>query len=328
MSRCKSCFIDLAGEDICGKCKRELFSTTGKVSLILNFSKKDFFSYRKESAPRLSISGVQDKLSLRLKKGTLVPTEELGGYILKPVPGTETLECREDIPANEHVTMHMARIFNITTAPSAVVSFSDGEPAYITRRFDRKGINKLLQEDFCQLSNRTEESHGRNYKYDGTYEEMGDLLKQYCPAYRVEIVKLFRQLVYCYVAGNGDAHLKNFSLIESGQGDHLLSPAYDLLNTTVHIPSDSRTALDMFRNYESEYFLRNGFYSGFDFMKLAEMFGIHEKIASRIITSYLERTEIPLAVIDSSFMSLEAKSRYRKVYQDRILALGIGFKQL
>lgn len=302
-----------------------MFDKTGNVSLVLSFDKKDFIEYRTLHAPRLSISGVQDKISLKLVKGHLEPTDTGGEYILKPVPGLEGVKRKEDIPANEHFTMTMARHFNISSASCALVHFSNGEPAYLVKRFDRKPDGmKILQEDFCQLSNRSEESHGKNYKYDGTYEEMGELLQKFCPAYRVEVVKLFRLLVYIYLTGNGDAHLKNFSLIESGHGDHVLSPSYDLMNSSIHFPEESRTALDLFREYESEHFRRNGFYTGYDFMKLGEMYGIPGKVIADVLQVYSGSSESFIITLDQSFMSNEGKAVYKELYRDRVRALGIG----
>ena len=167
-----------------------------------------------------------------------------------------------------------ARIFKIQTAANGLLRFADGETAYITRRFDRRKGEKLGQEDFCQLSARTPDNAGRNYKYDASYEEVGEIVRKYCKAGKIEIEKLYALILFCYLCGNGDAHLKNFSLLESSYGDYLLSPAYDLINTALHFSHEQRMALDLFRDYETESFQDNGFYKRADFLKLAEFYEI------------------------------------------------------
>ena len=326
MMQCQCCLNGISEDHLCKSCSKKLFGTTRKVKLVLDFDKKDFISIQKKIAPRLSISGVQDKISLRLDKDTLIPVETGGEYILKPVPGSKSMERMEDIPANEHLSMVLAGEFNIDAAHSTIVHFSDGEPAYLVRRFDRTGELKKRQEDFCQLSNRSPETHGKNYKYDGTYEELGKILKIFCGAYKVEVVKLFRQLVYSYIIGNADAHMKNFSLLETEYGDFVLSPAYDLLSSSAHLPNDSRTALEMFVSYESEFFQKNGFYTGFDFLKLGEMYGMPEKIIKQELHLFLNGDEKTKHYVDRSFMSREGKEFYLHVYKDRIKALGMGLK--
>ncbi len=131
---------------------------------------------------------------------------------------------------------------------------------------------KLAQEDFCQLAGRSRATHGENYKYDGSYEEMGQLLRRYCPAWKVE--KLFALIAFNYVYSNGDAHLKNFSLLESPFGDSILSPAYDLLCTSLHLPHESRTALEFFEDFTTPSFDANGFCKRPDFLELAARFGL------------------------------------------------------
>ncbi|MFZ2657709.1 MAG: HipA domain-containing protein [Victivallales bacterium] len=118
------------------------------------------------------------------------------------------------------------------------------EPAneYLTRRFDRQDGRKIPQEDFCRLSGRTEETHGKNYKYDISYEELGRILKRFCPAYQVEVEKLFQRILFSYVFSSGDAHLKNFSLFMTEEGDHVLTPAYDLLCSSMNFPDGSLTS--------------------------------------------------------------------------------------
>ena len=297
-----------------------------KVQPFLPFERAEYVTFRRESAGRISISGVQEKISVHLENGVLRPTLRDGRYILKPVPRAlaETLELVEDVPANEQVTMQIAsQVFGLNTAANGLVFFPSAEPAYIVRRFDHdnKTEGKLSLEDFCQLAGRSRSVHGENYKYTGSYEELGRLLRQYCPAYRIEIEKLFAQVLFNYICGNGDAHLKNFSLLESSFGDHLLSPCYDLLCTSLHLPNETRTALDLFDDFETESYQRNGFYKRTDFLELAARYGILPKRAEVIIERFQKGGKPAEALIARSLLTEQAKQRYLVILRDRLKAV-------
>jgi len=322
---CLSLLSPTKGKAYSAKAVRTLWNGS-RVSPILPFAREEYAAFRRESANRISISGVQEKISVELDKGVLVPTTQGGDYILKPIPRAlaDTLELVEDVPANEHVTMQIAaQVFGLNTAPNGLVFFQNGEPAYIVRRFDRdqKGERKLLQEDFCQLAGRTRQTHGENYKYSGSYEELGRLLKQYCPAHRIEIEKLFLQILFNYLCGNGDAHLKNFSLLESPFGDHLLSPCYDLLCTSLHLPNESRTALELFEDFETESFQQNGFYKLADFLELARRYEMLPLRAEAILKRFRNGVPAVEELIQRSLMSEKAKERYLALMTDRLVAL-------
>ncbi|MBN1673615.1 MAG: HipA domain-containing protein [Kiritimatiellae bacterium] len=272
----------------------------------------------------MSISGVQDKISVRLERGALVPVDTAGEYILKPVPSRPLPRFGSDVPANEHVTMQIAaQVFGIPTAANACVYLQDDSMAYVVRRFDRRDGEKVPQEDFCQLSSRSPESHGNEHKYDGTCEEMGRILRAYCTAYVVEVEKLFRLMVFNYVFSNGDAHLKNFSLCESPYGDYVLTPAYDLVCTSMHIPNESRTAMDLFDEFESPFYARNGFYGAEDFLHLANLFDIQPGRAKRILATMPQARDRVTALINRSFMSDDAKADYAARYEDRLRAIRV-----
>ena len=297
-----------------------------RVAPVLPFEQKVFADFRREAAPRISISGVQDKISLRLVNGVLAPTDRDGEFILKPVPRalSGTLDLVDDVPANEHVTMQIAsQIFKLRSAACGLVFFPDGEPAYIVRRFDRDPATgrKLAQEDFCQLAGRSRATHGENYKYDGSYEELGRLLRRYSPSWRVESERLFTLIAFNYVCGNGDAHLKNFSLLETSFGDYSLSPAYDLLCTTLHLPAESRTALEIFDDFITPSFEINAFAKRSDFMELANRFGLRATRVTPILDRFsIENSKVE-ALLDRSLLSPESKARYRALFSDRLLAL-------
>lgn len=321
---CLSLLRPTRGRPYSNKAVKELWGGM-RVSPILPFERAEFVTFRRESAGRISISGVQEKISVHLEDGALAPTVRDGRYILKPVPRAlaDTLELVEDVPANEHVTMQIAaQVFGLNVAPNGLVFFPGGEPAYIVRRFDHDTTTgrKLSQEDFCQLAGRSRQVHGEHYKYTGSHEELGRLLKKYCPAYRVEAEKLFAQILFNYVCGNGDAHLKNFSLLESSFGDHLLSPCYDLLCSSLHLPNETRTALEMFDSFETESFQRNGFYKCADFLELANRYGIMPKRTEAIMDRFRKSSQAANALVMRSLLSTQAKERYVAILEDRMKA--------
>ena len=225
---------------------RKLFDGK-KVSPILPYDAPDLHGEPEEfleNREHISISGVQEKLSVLVDRGTIRLTRagEQGTHLLKPI--SSRLTRASDMPANEHVTMQIAaQLFGISTAPNGLCFFRTGEPAYITRRFDINPESvKLRKEDFASLAGKTSAQGGSNFKYDYSYLEMGELIRRYVPAWRIEMERFFRLVLFNYLFSNGDAHLKNFSVLETPQGDVTLSPAYDLLNTSLHI-QDSDFAL-------------------------------------------------------------------------------------
>jgi serine/threonine-protein kinase HipA len=304
---------------------KRLVGSRRKLPVRLDFSRAEVIRYRSEVADRMSISGVQDKVSVRLLDGRLVPTATDGEYILKPIPSAPLPRYTDQVPANEHVTMQIAaQVFGIETAANALLDLADGEPAYLTRRFDRRNGIRLDMEDFCALSEQSPETHGRNYKYTGSYERIGQLMQRFCPAYPVEAEKLFTRVVFSYAFGNGDAHLKNFSLFMSQDGDPVLTPAYDLVNTSLHLPHETPMALDLFADeHETPEFQALGFFSQVDFQLLAERLKMVPKRAQRILTRFsAEETLAKVEVlIERSFLNPAAKEHYRALVHDRRRAL-------
>lgn len=293
--------------------------------LRLNFSASDLnLPETRDKTRRSSISGVQDKVQLRRIRGGFEVVESGGDYILKPVPRNSFAELAADIPANEAVTMDIAaRLFGIRTAEHTLVEMKDGELAYLTKRFDRRNGERIQQEDFCQLAGRTPETHGPNYKYDASYEELAGLVRQYCPATAVENPKVFAIVLFNYVFANGDAHLKNFSLYRSEQGDYILTPAYDLLNTAVHFPNEpAATGLEFFADghYTAAYEAL-GFYSSADFVELGTAFGVPEAEVRDLMARFSARQGAVERMIEISPLSPEAKARYIAKFRDRLRAI-------
>jgi serine/threonine-protein kinase HipA len=271
-----------------------------------------------ENRKRMSISGVQEKFSVILDKNKLrlIEEGEQGTHILKPVPNAG--KDAGQMPANEHLTMQIARqVFNIETAENALIFFRNGQPAYITRRFDRDGEGiKLAKEDFASLTGRTPQTHGENYKYQGNYLELFEQMKNHLPAYKLEAVKLFKLLVFNYLISNGDAHLKNFSLLETPQGDFRLSPAYDLMNTRIHI-ADADFALE-------DGLLPRNMAQGTIWAKLvllAEKAELSLKQKEDVLDQMLLGQEKVELLIGASYLDDRHKRSYLQAYQTRLKKL-------
>jgi serine/threonine-protein kinase HipA len=299
-------------------------SRTKKVSHILPFGppgkNAELTRTFNEKRKTISISGVQEKYSLLLKKNELTLTSSKGSHILKPVP-TERLENVEDMPANEHVTMQIARqFFNIKTAACGMIFFDDGSPAYITRRFDYKPDGTKYQiEDFATLLGKSPEREGIDFKYNASYADIARLISKYVPAATVELINFFRLVVFNYLFANGDAHLKNFALMESEQGDYLLAPAYDLLCTALHI-EDASLALHngLYEGEMDEASYRTyGIYTSKSFMAFASKIGVQEAIAAKIIADAMKAVPPAMEFIDRSFLSKEAKEKYKDILGER-----------
>lgn len=285
------------------------------ASLQSNHNSEDSFE---ENATRMSISGVQEKFSIIQLKNKIRLTKEgeQGTHILKPIPSVS--KNADQMPANEHLTMQIAQqLFGIETAENALIFFGNDDPAYITKRFDVvPGGLKLAQEDFASLAGKTPQTHGTDYKYLGSYWDLFELMRENLPSYKVESLKLFKLLVFNYLFSNGDAHLKNFSIIETPQGDFKLSPAYDLLNSRIHI-DDKDFALD-----EGLIPARMGQGNvAKQFRLLADYAGIPEKQKNTIMALMVSKTEQVTNLIAASFLKDRIKRSYLQGYQLKLKKL-------
>lgn len=271
-----------------------------------------------DNQKRISISGVQEKFSVVQEKNKLrlIQKGEQGTHILKPIPNAG--KKRKQMPANEHLTMQIARqVYDIETAENALIFFKNEAPAYITRRFDvNPDGSKKAKEDFATLACKAPQTHGEHYKYEGNYLELFQLMKKFLPAYRVETPKLFKILVFNYLFSNGDAHLKNFAILETPMGDHRLSPAYDLLNTRIHI-DDSDFALEeglLPKNMAQTT-------TAGQFKILAEQVELKPKQFDEIMGSMMKHSEAVFELIQASFLEETTKRNYIQDYQYRLKQL-------
>jgi serine/threonine-protein kinase HipA len=308
------------------KAMNDLFgSRTKKVSHLLPFPApgKDVIQTKvyNEKRKAISISGYQEKYSIQLKKNTLELVDKNGHYILKPIP-TERLSLVNDMPANEHLTMQIAsQVFKIYTASNGLIFFEDGSPAYLTKRFDyRKDGLKYQIEDFATLIGLTRESDGDEFKIKASYATIAATIDKFVPAAKIEKLNFFELVVFNYAFGNGDAHLKNFSLLETLEGDYILSPAYDLICTALHI-DDGNLALQgglYEKDFEAPAFSSFGFYTYHDFILFGELIGLELKLTEPVLKKYSKINDKVLLMIERSFLSKKGKKLYQAVYLERM----------
>lgn len=308
---------------------RKLFG--GKhVSHILDFDSPnndsaDSTDYA-EHIGRISLSGVQPKGALVLRDGSLrKPKEgERGEYILKPAPVSYALLERKYCPANEHLTMQMAaQAYGIETAANALCFFRDGEATYITKRFDvAPDGTKYPQEDFASLAGLTKTNGGPNYKYGVlSYEDCADIIRRYVRAAQVDLLRFFRVVLFNYITLNDDAHLKNFSLIDRGNGDYRLAPAYDLINTSLHLHTPQIFALEKGLFKEGMRMTDTHTVDRNDFEEFGRRIGLPERMVKREIDTFAAESPLALELIERSFLSEELKKSYKQSYQYRCFTL-------
>ena len=307
-----------------------------KVSHVLPFMPPEKDEHVRElfmaNRTRISISGVQKKLSLFLMRNKLTLTEptEHGLYILKPIP--DELKRADQAPANEHLTMQLAeQAFKIQTAANALIFFEDGQPAYITKRFDRTlAGTKSGVEDFATLARKTKQTDGEDFKYEASYEDLFNMLKEHVGAWRIESQRLFRLILFNYIFSNGDAHLKNFSLLETLSGDYLLSPAYDLICSRLHV-NDPDLALKngLFGDdFMTGSFAANGYYAYDDFLHLGVRAGLPEKVVKQEIQLFLTSERQVRELVEHSFLQEEMKDQYFKLFKEKLRRMNYSFKSL
>ena len=324
--------------NICPSTLQTGFSTYSPTALKLLFDGRlvshilDFDSPNNESADnetylknvgRISLSGVQPKASLVVDSNNqlMKPAEnERGTYILKPAPSSYALFERKYCPANEHLTMQLAsQVYHIDTAANGLCFFRDGEAAYICRRFDvSPDGKKFSQEDFASLAGLTNANGGSDFKYSNlSYEECADIIRRYVKAAPVEIMRFFRIVVFNYLTLNDDAHLKNFSLINRGDGEYHLAPAYDLINTSLHLGMPRIFALDKGLFKEGMQMSDTRMVGRKDFEEFGRRIGLAPRLVKRELDTFATEQPLTKELIDRSFLSDALKRSYWLSYRYR-----------
>lgn len=312
-------------ETYSSKASRALFDGH-VVSPWLDFSLKDELqlAFLQQNIHSLSISGVQEKFAAVIDKGhiRLAKAGEQSTYILKPAPLSRVLS-RKQIPMNEHLTMQIAhQVYGITTAQNGLCFDRDGQPVYITRRFDvLPDGSKQAQEDFCSLIGRTETTDGGGYKYMGAYEDIANVIRQFIPAWMPAMERFFQLLVFNYIFANGDAHLKNFSILYKDK-EPMLAPAYDLINSYIHVHDDDFCLSDgLSRSLpKSDSYLRTGHPCQDDFRRFGLQIGLLPKRIDRIFQPFLIFPKSVSTLIRNSYLSDDrTKRNYFRIVKERRL---------
>lgn len=289
-----------------------------KASHILPYKSLSYGEELTMNQGHLSLSGAQKKYSAVIDGGVfrLTTPDEQGTYILKPK--LSNFENRDFSPANEHLTMQIAsQVFGIRTADNGLCFTGDGDPVYVTRRFDvLQDGRKLQQEDLASLGGISKDTHGPNYKYEALdYVDLARIIKKSIPAWRIELVKYFDLVLFNTAFCNGDAHVKNFSIIQTTQGDYMLSPAYDLINTQLHIPSDPIFALKkgLYPGWNPEFGV-----SGKDFLTFGKAIGLEDDIARKELDRFCADYEEIDRLVGNSFLNDALKKKYLDLYHGRL----------
>ncbi len=296
-----------------------------KVSPFLDFNINDLkqSDIIVRAMQRISVSGVQEKFSGLIDHNNIriAESSERSTYIIKPAPWDETIATRKQIPANEHVTMQIARqVYGILTAENGLCFTKDGQTMYITKRFDvRPDGRKVEMEDFATLVGRNEQTDGTYFKYSGCYEDIAKCIRKTIPAWMVDMERFFELVVFNYIYANGDNHLKNFSVIRQG-GDYRLAPAYDLLNTSLHVTGDD-FGLDggLSPNIEkSDVMVRTGHPCRLDFERFGAQIGLTNARIKRVLDKYMIIPELTTRLIESCFLNDKMKRKYLRIVDERV----------
>ena len=309
MCKCLYCYQELeeGQKDYHPNCARKFFGTK-EVPLL---------EYRHEDLDRLaeqviraqtSLTGVQPKLSLNLSKhegcSRLTIVGLWGDYIFKP-----QTEDYPQLPENEDLTMHLAEAAKISVVPHSLIRLADGRLGYITKRIDRtKAGEKIDMEDMCQLT-----LHPTEYKYKGSYEQIAKAIVQYSGTPKLDIANYMQLLLFCFVTGNNDMHLKNFSLYRPAD-DYHLTPAYDLLNVAIVNPKDpEEMALSLFG--------RKSRLGLIDFLNAAKTMGLEDVVVLRLVASLRKALPKWQTLIRNSFLKKELKEKYEELVISRLSRL-------
>lgn len=306
MQRCLYCYqpLEQGQTDFHPQCSKKLFGTTTPPEL--PYTKDDIESLALQVVrSQVTVTGVQPKLSVDLEKEangkkrfTIVGL--WGKYILKP-----QTELYVNLPENEDLTMHLATMVNIKTVPHSLIRFKDGSLAYITRRIDRdKKKGKIPMEDMCQLTEKLTEQ-----KYKGSHEQIAKIIMLHSAYPVLDLLTYFEVLLFCYLTGNADMHLKNFSLYKPAN-EYILAPAYDLLSTKLVLPDD-KDELALTLNARKRKLKKS------DFNHLLNTYKIDEKVIENIYEKYRKIVPQWLNFIDTSFLPQQMKEEYKSIINKR-----------
>lgn len=306
---CLYCYKPLTANehDFHAGCSKKMFGHPTPPAL--PYSEEDLEPLAKEVIQsQTAVTGAQAKLSLHITGNNQEGTERRftivglwGGYILKPPAA-----LYPQLPEVEDLTMHLAAAAKIRTAPHSLIRLESGNLAYITKRMDRTKKRKLAMEDMCQLTERLTED-----KYHGSYEQIGKTLLKYSTTPGLDVVNFWELVLFSFITGNADMHLKNFSLLEQPGLGMTLSPAYDLVNTALVNPADKEemalTLNGRKRNLKKQ-----------DFVAAMNTLQLEKKQQENIFNKMKKAMPKWQKMVDRSFMSEEFKMQYKTILVDRM----------
>ena len=308
MSRCLYCYQLLSQEevDFHFTCSRKIFGQPTPPELPYSETQMEELAF-KVVRNQVTVTGVQPKISLNISSGqnknepkrfTIVGL--WGGYILKP-----PTQNYSQLPEVEDLTMHLANIAKIEVVPHSLIRLKSGKLAYITKRIDRQKNVKFHMEDLCQLTEKPTED-----KYHGSYEQIAKTILKFSANPGLDVVNFFEQVLFSFLTGNADMHLKNFSLIRKPNTGPILSPAYDMVATALVNPSDDED-LALTLNGKKKKIRYNDFIVAFTNLKL------DGKQQENIFKKMERSNEKWITFIDNSFLSDDFKARYKQLIQER-----------
>ena len=306
MSKCLYCYKELEdGQRDCHpQCARKFFGM--RDAPLLEYRHEDLDQLAEQIIrAQTSLTGVQPKLSLNLSKhegcSRLTIVGLWGDYIFKP-----QTDVYPQLPENEDLTMHLAEVIKIRVVPHSLIRLADGKLGYITKRIDRtKNGEKIDMEDMCQLT-----LHPTEYKYKGSYEQIAKVMKQHCDMPKLDLTNYMQVLLFCFVTGNNDMHLKNFSLYRPSNG-YQLTPAYDLINVAIANPEDKEELALSLSGKKSNLKLE-------DFLRSTTTMGVEENVVLHLIENMRKAIPKWKSLIQSSFLSEEMKDRYEQLIISRM----------
>lgn len=307
VNRCLYCYLLLlqGQTDFHTACSRKIFGSA--IAPLMPYTEEQMNDLALQVVQsQVTVTGVQPKLSLDINDENKAGTKRFtivglwGGYILKPpTPNYPHL------PEVEDLTMHLAAIANINTVPHSLIRLQTGSLAYITKRIDRNKKNKLHMEDMCQLTERLTED-----KYHGSYEQVAKAILKYSVNPVLDTINFFEQVLFSFLTGNADMHLKNFSLINQPGIGYQLTPAYDMVATALVNPADDED-LALTLNGRKRKIRQSDFIAAFTTLKLD----------TRQQANMLKKMEkaIPkwIAFIDNSFLNDKMKDAYKELIKQR-----------
>jgi len=308
MKRCLYCYQPLneEGPEFHGYCSGKIFGTA--LPPELPYNEDQMLNLAEEVIKsQTSVTGAQPKLLLHLEKLTKKVEPQRftiaglwGGYILKPPAKRYPF-----LPELEDLTMHLAEISGIDVVPHSLIGLSSGQLSYITKRIDRTGTTKIHMEDMCQLTERLTE-----HKYKGSHEQIGKAIVRYSATPGLDLINFFEQVLFSFLTGNADMHLKNFSLVDIPDMGYILSPAYDMVASTLVVEGDDEE-LALTLNGKKKNLRKK------DFIEAINRFNIDHKAIENIFNKMLVSMNKWHDFIDISFLPVEMKTSYHDLIRER-----------